>query len=62
MNSKQIIKLLKGDGWTALARKGTSHIQFIHPTKKGKITVADHGKKDIPPGTLNAILKQAGLK
>ncbi len=27
-----------------------------------KVTVADHGKKEVPPGTLNSILKQAGLK
>jgi predicted RNA binding protein YcfA (HicA-like mRNA interferase family) len=39
-----------------------SHKQFVHPGKSGKVTVADHGKKEIPPGTLNSILKQAGLK
>jgi len=48
-------------GWVLKAQKG-SHKQFIHPEKPGKVTVADHGKKDIPPGTLNSILKQAGLK
>jgi predicted RNA binding protein YcfA (HicA-like mRNA interferase family) len=37
-------------------------MQFVHPSKSGKITVAFHGKKEIPPGTLHAILKQAGLK
>jgi len=62
MNCKQVIRLLKQDGWIPLKRKGTSHIQFTHPSKKGKITVADHGKAEIPPGTLNSILKQAGLK
>ena len=38
-----------------------SHLQLIHPNKLGKITVPVHGG-DIPKGTLNAILKQAGLK
>ena len=61
MNAAQVIRLLKNDGWVFKDQKG-SHMQFIHPTKHGKITVADHGKKDIPPGTLNSILKQAGLK
>jgi predicted RNA binding protein YcfA (HicA-like mRNA interferase family) len=51
----------KKDGWTLKAQSG-SHKQFIHPVKQGKVTVADHGKKEIPPGTLNSILKQAGLK
>lgn len=37
-------------------------MQLKHPTKPRKVTVAVHGKKDIPPGTLNKIRKQAGLK
>jgi predicted RNA binding protein YcfA (HicA-like mRNA interferase family) len=53
MNAAQVIRLLKNDGWVFKDQKG-SHMQFIHPTKHGKITVADHGKKDIPPGTLIA--------
>lgn len=36
--------------------KGSSHLQLVHPVKKGKITVPVHGG-DIPKGTLNAILK-----
>ena len=61
MSSMELIKLLKKDGWYEHTHKGTSHIQFKHPVKKGKVTVP-HPKKDIPKGTLNAILKQAGLK
>lgn len=61
MNSKQIIKELIKDGWVIKEQKG-SHAQFIHPTKKGKVTVPIHGKKDYPPKTLSSILKQAGLK
>jgi predicted RNA binding protein YcfA (HicA-like mRNA interferase family) len=34
---------------------------LVHPVKKRKITIPVHGG-DIPKGTLNAILKQAGLK
>ena len=61
MNAIQVIRLLKKNGWVLKAQNG-SHKQFIHPEKPGKITVADHGKKEIPPGTLNSIMKQAGLK
>jgi len=39
-----------------------SHGQFIHPTKKGKVTVPIHGKDEIPHKTLNSIFKQAGIK
>jgi predicted RNA binding protein YcfA (HicA-like mRNA interferase family) len=30
--------------------------------QKGIVVVPEHGKEDIKPGTLNSILKQAGLK
>lgn len=61
MNSKEIINKLNEDVWVIKEQKG-SHAQFIHPTKKGKVTVPIHGKKDYPPKTLSSILKQAGLK
>jgi len=61
MKSAELIKLLKKNGWYEVAQKG-SHKQFKHETKTGKITIPDHKGKDIAIGTLNAILKQAGLK
>ena len=35
---------------------------FKHPEKPGTVTVAGKPSVDVPPGTLNAILKQASLK
>lgn len=60
MKVKDLIKILKADGWQEKDQKG-SHLQMIHLEKIGKITVPVHNG-DIPKGTLNAILKQAGLK
>lgn len=60
MTVRDVIKLLEADGWTVKAVRG-SHVQYAHPTKPGKVTVANH-KGDIPPGTLSSIMKQAGLK
>ncbi|MCL6258600.1 type II toxin-antitoxin system HicA family toxin [Aquiflexum sp. TKW24L] len=60
MKIKDLLKLLKQDGWSEKTQKG-SHLQLVHPTKPGKVTVPIHGG-DIPVGTLNSILKQAGLK
>lgn len=60
MTFKEIDKILKADGWILKDVKG-SHYQYIHPSKSGKVTVPAH-KGDIPKGTLNAIMKQAGLK
>jgi predicted RNA binding protein YcfA (HicA-like mRNA interferase family) len=61
MKVKEVIKLLEEDGWY-LARTKGSHRQFKHPTKSGTVTVSGKPSVDVPPGTLNSILKQAGLK
>ncbi|HZL87017.1 MAG TPA: type II toxin-antitoxin system HicA family toxin [Pirellulaceae bacterium] len=61
MKVKEILDLLKRDGWYLVTTRG-SHRQFKHPTKAGRVTVAGNPNHDLPPGTLNSILKQAGLK
>lgn len=62
MTVREILRILHKDGWREVeGRNRGSHVQLRHPTKKGKVTVSEH-KGDIPPGTLNSILKQAGLK
>lgn len=61
MKVKDLIKLLEVDGWYQVRMKG-SHRQFHHPTKKGTVTVAGKPNVDIPSGTLNSAIKQAGLK
>jgi predicted RNA binding protein YcfA (HicA-like mRNA interferase family) len=61
MKVREVIRLLDSDGWVLITTRG-SHRQFKHPNKLGKVTVAGKPSVDIPPGTLNSILKQAGLK
>jgi predicted RNA binding protein YcfA (HicA-like mRNA interferase family) len=58
---RDIIRLIELDGWRHVRTKG-SHHQFRHPNKPGKVTVAEKPSLEIPPGTVNSILKQAGLK
>jgi predicted RNA binding protein YcfA (HicA-like mRNA interferase family) len=60
MNSADIIKRLKADGWYLVHSVG-SHHQFKHPTKRGKVTVP-HPRKDLPAPTAHSIFKQAGLR
>ena len=60
MKSREIISVLQRDGWVQVAQKG-SHVQFKHPTKKGRVTVP-HPERDIAIGTLKSIEKQSGLK
>ena len=61
MKIRDLLRLLRDDGWV-LARTRGSHEQHRHPTKPGLVTVAGKSNDDIAPGTLNNILKQAGLK
>lgn len=59
---REILKILHKDGWQEVQNRTKGfHIQLKHPTKPGKVTVPSHSG-DISAGTLNSILKQAGLK
>jgi predicted RNA binding protein YcfA (HicA-like mRNA interferase family) len=57
----EVTRVLQGDGWFLGAARG-SHRQFKHATKPGRVTVPGKPSDDLAPGTLNSILKQAGLK
>ncbi len=61
MKISEILAILKNDGWFLVATRG-SHRQFKHPLKTGRVTVAGKPSDEIAPGTLNSIIKQAGLK
>jgi predicted RNA binding protein YcfA (HicA-like mRNA interferase family) len=61
MKVREIIKVLQDDGWFLVATRG-SHRQFKHAAKPGRVTVAGKESDDLAPGTLNSIMKQAGLK
>jgi len=58
---QDILDMLRKDDWEQVATRG-SHRQFKHPVKAGRVTVAGKPSDDLAPGTLNSILKQAGLK
>ena len=61
MKVREVVKLIEQDGWQ-LARAKGSHQQYKHPSKSGLVTVPGKPGDDLAPGTLNSILKQAGLK
>lgn len=58
-SSREVIKMLKQDGWYEVNCVGDHH-QFKHLTKKGRVTIT-HPRKDTPLGTLKSILAQAGI-
>ena len=61
MKVREVIKLIEDDGWYLVRIRG-SHRQFRHLSKPGIVTVSGNPGKDMPPGTLNSVLKQARLK
>ena len=58
---KELLAQLQADGWHLVRQKG-NHRQYHHASKPGTVTVAGKERVEIPPGTLNSILKQASLK
>jgi predicted RNA binding protein YcfA (HicA-like mRNA interferase family) len=61
MKVSEVLRMLQDDGWFLVATRG-SHRQFKHSVKPGRVTVPGKPSDDLAPGTLNSILKQAGLK
>ena len=61
MKIRDIINMIENDGWYLVRTRG-SHRQYKHDIKKGLVTISGKQSDDIAPGTLNSVLKQAGLK
>ena len=61
MKVRELIRILEQNGWVRLRTRG-DHRQFAHPKIRGVLTVSGNLGRDVPAGTLNAILKAAGLK
>lgn len=60
MTSRDMERIILADGWVFKRQVG-SHRHYVHPKKKGKVTIPFHSK-DLAKGTELSILKQAGLK
>ena len=59
MTGKELIRLLEKAGWSLDRIRGSHYIMI-----KGKLTISVpvHGKKDLPAGLLNRLMKDGGLK
>ena len=61
MRFSELVKLLEQNGFRILREKGSVRYYY----KDGwpvLVRVDFHGSKEVPTGTMNAILKAAGLK
>lgn len=59
-SSREIIAILKQDGWYLDSVKGDHH-HFQHPEKPGKVTVP-HPRKDLGITELKSITAQSGIR
>lgn len=58
MKDKDLLKLLKKNGWIVVRINGSHHVL----QKNGETIVLPIHGKDVPTGLFNSILKEAGLK
>ena len=55
------IRLIERAGWIQVRMRG-SHRQYKHPERRGVVTIPGRRSDDLPAGTWDSIMKQAGLK
>lgn len=60
VTARQMLRALRRDGWQVESSVG-SHLQLVHPSKPGKMTVPMHAGDTIGPKLFRNILAQAGL-
>jgi len=60
MKVRELIALLKREGWVEVRQRG-SHRQFKKAGNRWLLTVAGKLGSDVPTGTLHDILTKAGL-
>ena len=62
MKVKDVIKTIEADGWYFVHYGKGDHCIYKHPEKSGIVVIDGKPSDDVPKGTLNSILKMAGLK
>lgn len=55
----EVLRALYQGGWYAVSQSG-SHIKLMHPDRNDFIIFPNHGSKEVAPGLLKALQKQAG--
>ena len=60
VSGRQLVRALQRAGFEEVRQKG-SHAILIHRARNLVTVVPVHGSKDLPPGTLSAIMRDTGL-
>jgi predicted RNA binding protein YcfA (HicA-like mRNA interferase family) len=61
LTGHQIIKALQRDGFELVRVRGSHHMLRKRGKPPRKVSVPVHGSQNLPPGTVRAIVNQAGL-
>ncbi len=59
---REMLELLRRDGWIQVQSNSGDHRQLKHPVKPGKVTVDGKPTKNVPPKIWKYMLRQAGLE
>jgi predicted RNA binding protein YcfA (HicA-like mRNA interferase family) len=59
MKFSELYRLLEKEGWTL--KQGKKHAKYVKPGHPA-VPVGRHPAKEVPTGTLDAILRETGLK
>jgi predicted RNA binding protein YcfA (HicA-like mRNA interferase family) len=61
VDGQQLIRALERAGFEKVRQKG-SHVHLRREADRRRVTVPVHQGKTLPPGTLKAILRDAGIE
>lgn len=56
-DAKKLVRMVESRGWVMI--KANGHIQYTHPTRKGKITIPHSNIKN---NIIKSVMKQADIK
>lgn len=62
MKYKELERMVKKSGCYDTGKQMAGHPLWINPKTGVRFTMSNHGSEEVAKGTLNSILKAAGLK
>ncbi len=60
VNGREALRALERGGFLLDGVEGSHHI-MLHPDTRRRVSVPVHGGRDLKPGTLRGIIRDAGL-
>lgn len=59
---RDMMEVVRKDGWTMIKSNRGDHRQYKHPSKPGKVTIDGKPGDDVDAWLWNSMLRQAGLR